>query len=111
MSPEQLRGKPLDARTDIYSLGLMAYEMLSGKLPFPGRTQQEIMIARLRSEPTPIRTARPDLNLSAAVEKVLLKSMQREMDARYRTAPEFASALAGAARGSVSGVIDRLLRR
>ena len=57
MSPEQLRGKPLDPRTDVYSLGLMAYEMLSGKLPFVGRTQQEIMIARLRSEPTPIRAA------------------------------------------------------
>ena len=55
MSPEQLRGKPLDARTDIYSLALMAYEMLSGKLPFSGRTQQEMMIARLRSDPTPLR--------------------------------------------------------
>ena len=51
MSPEQLRGKPLDARTDIYSLALMTYEMLTGKLPFQGRTQQEMMIARLRSEP------------------------------------------------------------
>ena len=45
MSPEQLRGKPLDARTDIYSLALMVYEMLTGKLPFQGRTQQEMMIA------------------------------------------------------------------
>ena len=57
MSPEQLRGKPLDARTDIYSLALMTYEMLTGKLPFEGRTQQEMMIARLRSEPIPLRTA------------------------------------------------------
>jgi serine/threonine-protein kinase len=98
MSPEQLRGKGLDARTDVYSLGLMAYEMLSGKLPFIGRTQQEIMIARLRSEPTLIRTARPDLGISASIEKVLLKSMQREPADRYASATEFAEALARAAR-------------
>ena len=58
MSPEQLRGKPLDPRTDIYSLALMIYEMLTGKLPFTGRTQQEMMIARLRSDPVPIRRMR-----------------------------------------------------
>ena len=62
MSPEQLRGKPLDARTDIYSLALMTYEMLTGKLPFQGRTQQEMMIARLRSDPTPLRKMRPELD-------------------------------------------------
>jgi serine/threonine-protein kinase len=75
----------------------MAYEMLSGRLPFIGRTQQEVMIARLRSEPTLIRTARPDLGISAAVEKVLLKSMEREPADRYQSAPEFATALASAA--------------
>ena len=113
MSPEQLRGKPLDPRTDVYSLGLMAYEMLSGKLPFVGRTQQEIMIARLRSEPTPIRAARPDLDFPAGVERVLQKSMQRDPAERYQTAPEFAASLAeaaGPARGS-GGMLDRILGR
>jgi serine/threonine-protein kinase len=93
MSPEQLRGKPLDARTDIYSLALMAYEMLTGKLPFQGRTQQETMIARLRSEPLPLRKARPDLDLPEAVERVLNKAMERNPDDRYQRATEFAAAL------------------
>jgi serine/threonine protein kinase len=97
MSPEQLRGKPLDPRTDVYSLSLMTFEMLTGKLPFQGRTQQEMMIARLRNEPMTLRTARPDLDLPESVEKVLLKGMQRNPDDRYTTAPEFANALTQAA--------------
>src|SRR3970040_2692348 len=67
MSPEQLRGKPLDPRTDIYSLALMTYEMLTGKLPFQSRTQQEMMIARLRSDPIPIRRMRPDFDIPEGV--------------------------------------------
>src|SRR5204862_6944042 len=99
MSPEQLRGKPLDGRTDIYSLALMTYEMLTGKLPFEGRTQQEMMIARLRNEPIPLRQARTDLDLPEAIEKVLLKGMQRNPDDRYTTAPEFANAFIAASHG------------
>jgi serine/threonine-protein kinase len=99
MSPEQLRGKPIDTRSDIYALGLMTYEMLTGRLPFQGRTQQEMVIARLRSEPIPLREARPDLDLPAVVERVLVKAMQRLPDDRYQNAIEFANAFAAASRG------------
>ncbi|MEP6620279.1 MAG: serine/threonine-protein kinase [bacterium] len=116
MSPEQLRGKPLDARTDIYSLALMTYEMLTGKLPFSGRTQQEMMIARLRNEPVPLRQARPELDLPEPVERVLNKAMQRNPDDRYTSAPEFAAALnsaLGIKNGENSGVgrLGRLFGR
>jgi serine/threonine-protein kinase len=111
MSPEQLRGKPLDGRTDVYSLALMTYEMLTGKLPFAGRTQQEMMINRLRNDPTPIRQMRPDLNFSDAVESVLNKGMARDVANRYSTAPEFAGALAAAARGEGGSVFGRLFGR
>ena len=112
MSPEQLRGKPLDPRTDVYSLALMTFEMLTGKLPFQGRTQQEMMIARLRNEPIPLRQSRPELDLPEGVEKVLLKGMQRNPDDRYNTAPEFANAFAAAAedKGERSA-LDRLFGR
>ena len=109
MSPEQLRGKTLDARTDIYSLALLVYEMLTGKLPFLGRTQQEMMIARLRSDPIPLRRMRSDLTLPEAVERVLSKALQRSPDARYQTTLEFAEAFAGAAEGESRPSDSRIL--
>ena len=98
MSPEQLRGKPLDARTDLYSLTLMTYEMLTGKLPFEGKNQQELMIARLRTDPISVRARRADI--PEAVDRVLNKGMARNADERYRSTVEFAMALAAAAAGS-----------
>jgi serine/threonine-protein kinase len=113
MSPEQLRGKPLDPRTDVYSLALMTYEMLTGKLPFQGRTQQEMMIARLRSDPIPIRKMRPDFDIPESVEKVLNKAMSRSADDRYQTVLEFAEALEQAAGGEneESGLLGKLFGR
>ena len=98
MSPEQIRGKPLDPRTDIYSLGLVTCEMLTGQLPFVGETQQEIMIARLTGDPAALGQLRPDLRFPAAVEAAIARSLDREPRARFATAPEFAAALRDASR-------------
>jgi len=98
MSPEQIRGKPLDPRTDIYSLGLVTCEMLTGQLPFVGETQQEIMIARLTGDPAALGQLRPDLRFPAAVEAAIARSLDREPRARFATAPEFAVALRDASR-------------
>ncbi|MCY7377921.1 MAG: serine/threonine protein kinase [Gemmatimonadaceae bacterium] len=113
MSPEQLRGKPLDARTDVYSLALMTFEMLTGELPFTGRTQQETMIARLRDDPPPLRQAGQPGTFPEAVERVLLKAMSRDPDGRYASAPAFATAFqqAVAGRASEPGVFSRMFRR
>ena len=100
MSPEQIRGKPLDARSDIYALGIVAFEMFTGKLPFQGRNAQEMMIARLRSQPVPIRQYRPDV--PDVVEKALTKALQTNPDDRFTTAIEFSDALTGGGGGSAA---------
>ena len=105
MSPEQIRGKPLDARSDIYALGIVAFEMFTGKLPFQGRNAQEMMIARLRGQPTPIRQLRADT--PPAVEKALTKALQTNPDDRYMTALEFADALT-AEESSGGGLFGKL---
>ncbi|MGH7700584.1 MAG: serine/threonine-protein kinase [Gemmatimonadales bacterium] len=91
MSPEQIRGKPLDARSDIYALGIVAFEMFTGKLPFQGRNAQEMMVARLRGQPTALRQVRPEL--PHTLEQALLRAMASSPDDRYATALEFAEAL------------------
>ena len=104
MSPEQIRGKPLDARSDIYALGIVAFEMFSGKLPFQGRNAQEMMIARLRGEPLMLKQFRPDLPV--ALEKALSRAMATNPEARFGTALEFADALE--APSSSSGILGRI---
>ncbi|HKC48986.1 MAG TPA: serine/threonine-protein kinase [Gemmatimonadales bacterium] len=113
MSPEQIRGKPLDARSDVYALGIVAFEMFSGKLPFQGRNAQEMMIARLRGSPVPLRTYRPDL--PAGLEKAIAKSLETSPDGRFSTTLEFADALSesdgsggGGGGGSGGGLFGKL---
>ncbi len=107
MSPEQIRGKTLDGRSDIYALGLVAYEMFAGKLPFEGKSAQDMMIARLRGQPLPLRKARADLEFSPQFEKALMKAIEADPSSRYQTAAEFGKALEDAV-GTGGGVMGKL---
>jgi len=101
MSPEQIRGKTLDARSDVYAVGIVAFELFTGKLPFKGRNAQEMMIARLRGSPMPLRQLRSDV--PASLEKALAKAMETNPDNRYPTALDFAEALAATAEAGPAG--------
>ena len=83
LSPEQVAGDEVDAQTDVYSLSLVLYELLTGKLPFQAASPSESMMLRLY-EP-PVAPRRLNAEMPAALETVLLRALERELDARYRT--------------------------
>ena len=89
MSPEQLAGDNLDGRSDTYSLGLVAFNMLTGKLPFPAETVQESMIMRLTDRPRPLSEMKSDVQWSPQIQSVLDKALERDLKLRYQTSGEF----------------------
>ncbi len=98
MSPEQLSGDTIDGRSDIYSLGLVAFNMLTGKLPFPSDTAQSAMIMRLTERPRPLAEMKADVRWREEMQVVMDKVLERDTTKRYQKAREFGRALVDAAR-------------
>ncbi len=95
MSPEQASGdKQIDGRSDIFALGCVLYEMLSGEAPFKGPTPQATLMRRFTGPP---RALRPLINISEGVEQALMRSLARDPAERFARASEFADALEGKA--------------
>jgi serine/threonine protein kinase len=93
MSPEQLAGDKLDGRSDTYSLALVSFAMMTGKLPFPADTVQESMILRLTDRPKQLVEMKADIAWPPEVQAVMDKALERDAPARYQTASEFGKAL------------------
>jgi Tol biopolymer transport system component/predicted Ser/Thr protein kinase len=102
MSPEQARGKPVDARTDIFSFGTMLYEMVTARLPFKGRTSAEILDSILREEPPP--PSRYTGETPAELERIISKCLEKDPDERYQDSRDLAVDLRKLRRATDSGV-------
>lgn len=101
MSPEQIRGDDLDVRADVFSMGLLLYEMATGQKAFPGSTGGVIIEAILSKSPAPVRSLNPDIPVE--LEAIINKAIDKDKELRYQSAAELRSDLQVLKRGFESG--------
>ncbi len=107
MSPEQCMGDPVDARADLYAVGIIAYEMLTGRPPFAGKDTSRLLYDQVYSEVPAMSQVAPDRKIDRHLEALVRRALEKDREDRYATAQEFAEALL-AGEPSSSGLLPML---
>jgi len=102
MSPEQVEGIPLDHRSDVYSLGIIMYELLTGETPFQAETPFQLLMKHVKEKPVPPRKFRPNLAIPEAVEKIVLKALEKDPAKRFQSISELQQNLEAAAGAALT---------
>src|SRR5262249_26967570 len=102
MSPEQARGLAVDSRTDLFSLGVLVYEMVTGSLRFEGETSSDVLVGIFERDPEPL--ARHGAEMPAGLEQVVRKCLEKDRERRYQTASDLSADLKRLERDSESGL-------
>lgn len=98
MSPEQAAGEAIDLRTDLYTIGVILYHMLTGRMPFDGSSTVQILSRVLTQPPPPMRLEEPNREVGRAVEALVLRALEKERDVRFSSANEFMTSIEALAR-------------
>src|SRR6516162_7138828 len=109
MCPEQARGYDMDGRGDLYSVGVILYELLAGRLPFAGRSTMDLLLAHVTEEPPPFSFATEDLDVPPAIEDVVRRCLAKNPDDRPRNARELAELYEAALTSDVERTPQRSL--
>jgi serine/threonine-protein kinase len=116
VAPEALSGELVGEQADVYSLATIAYHLLTGVLPFPGRSPRELFQQLLTQSPVPLNEAVKGVRFAPAIEAVVMRGLERDLAKRYKTVEEFAGAFCAAAKDEAaapkkSGFLSSIFRR